>query len=303
MSDDELLPEAAIITAMAADDKDSMNQLAHNVLDDVLYNIIHDIVLNTHREEKMARANSAAIIVEQLAAEKAAEPTPSASESPKEAVKASTPAAIYEDGCIYIRGNPLSTTHEIRCPKCGLPRLLHPTEGVGAQAPEEGITYCKRQPYIIKPFHDIYGQPFPREDIKPSSRKNASSKAQTSSQPEASSFEGSATSTPPPAKGSKPVAAFPNVKCPSCSRYSEVRSFRRHLRACMGISNRQSNRTATLKASSNGLGSRTDSTPPRSRKGSPMLGLAKKSPKKRDKDDLEDTDDYTEEEKKIKKKK
>lgn len=273
----------------------------------MLYNLIHDIVLKTHRDEKIARANSAAIIVEQLAAEQDAEPTPSASESPKGPRTASTPAAVFEDGTVYLRGNPLSTTYEIRCPKCRLPKLLYPTDGVGAQAPEECVTYCKRHPYISKPYHDIYGQAFPREDTK-LPRKSLNNKNPPSSQPDSSSFDSSITLTPPPGKIAKTAPSFPNVKCPNCARYSDVRSFRRHLKACMGISNRQSNRTATLKSTNSGLGSRNGSTPPGSRKGTPTLMTMKTSPLKRDRDedlseDDDDDDDYKDDERKGKRKK
>ena len=96
MSSEEDFPQTGIIIPEDGDSSDDMNTLvilalsfiqqskkrgqrlillqAHAILDDVLYNLIHDIVLKAHREEKMARANTAAIIVEQLAT---AQPSPS----------------------------------------------------------------------------------------------------------------------------------------------------------------------------------------------------------------------------------
>ncbi|KAL3954725.1 hypothetical protein ACCO45_010288 [Purpureocillium lilacinum] len=138
----------------ARDDAGNMDKLAHAILDDVLYNVLSDLVMKTHREEKTARANTAAIRVEKLASDASDTSVPDA----KPDVRVETDAAIYEDGKVLLKGNPLQTTQDILCPKCHLPRLLYPTDGKGARKPDPTVIYCKKHPYIDKPGCDIYGQ-------------------------------------------------------------------------------------------------------------------------------------------------
>lgn len=289
------------------------NFQAHAVLDDVLYNVIHDIVLKAHREEKIARANTAAIIIEQKAA---SDPPSSSSSRPRTPHRIETNAATYEDGDVFIRGNPLVTTKEIRCPKCSLPKLLYPSSGIGSQEPEEGVVYCKRQPYINKPNHDIYGQPFPVDDVKVSRKssklKSSSQGSQTASQSLSQQENGSFDSTPPPSMiNGRP--SFPTTNCSRCSRQVPIRDFRKHLMACMGISSRSSGRAAAAAVQNKAVTSlngvdktsqNSGSTSPGSRNGTPssiqirfktkassMNNELKSSPSKRTRDDFEDDDD------------
>ncbi|KAG7138301.1 hypothetical protein HYQ45_004545 [Verticillium longisporum] len=139
---------------VAPDAASPMDHLAHAVLDDLLYNTIHDILIKAHRDEKMARATTAVILAEKLASDASESSTPDS----KPDVRIETDAAIYEDGKVTLKGNPLKTTKDILCPRCHLPRLLHPTDGKGARKPDPGVVYCKKVPYIDKPGFDIYGQ-------------------------------------------------------------------------------------------------------------------------------------------------
>ena len=116
------------------------------ILDDVFHNIVHDICLKTHREEKMARANSAAIYIEAKAAN--TDPETPDSTGAAQASKIETDGAIWQNGEVTLKGNPLQTTKQFLCPNCGLPRLLYPTEGKGARVPEPGVEYCKKRPFI-----------------------------------------------------------------------------------------------------------------------------------------------------------
>jgi hypothetical protein len=264
-----------------------------------MYNLIHDIVLKTHREEKVARANTAAIIVEQLADQspphELAEPsstTTSSPTTPKKRKLIQTPGAIYDDGNIYIVGNPLETMKEIRCPKCGLPRLLHPAIG-DTQTPDPTIQYCKRRPFVDKPNHDIYGQPFKQVGpVKNTRKSKAKGSLAVENQAEAgSSFESPAPS-PPEAESKKkaPRNVAPDVQCQRCGQSQRVNYFASHLAKCMGIGGRASGRAAALKINGQATGSQGGSTPPISRRSTP-LPPDKTSPQKRDAEELEDNED------------
>ncbi|EQL00480.1 helix-turn-helix domain-containing protein [Ophiocordyceps sinensis CO18] len=98
----------------ARDDAGNVDKLAHAVLDDVLYNVISDLLMKAHREEKTAKANTAAIQVEKLALSASDNPT---SDS-KPDVRVETDAAVYEDGKVFLKGNPLQTTHTPRPQYC-----------------------------------------------------------------------------------------------------------------------------------------------------------------------------------------
>src|SRR2546423_783565 len=73
---------------------------------------------------------------------------------------ATTPAATWESGKVYLKGNPLQTTPEILCPHCKLPRLMYPISGKGAQTPDLTKEYCMLYPWVQRPGHDVYGNPF-----------------------------------------------------------------------------------------------------------------------------------------------
>ena len=268
------------------------------MLDDILYNIIHDIVLNTHREEKMARGSSAAIIVEQMVEEAAAATLEDALERGADPAVVRTAAAIYKHGEVTLTGNPLKDVHEIRCPKCGLPRLLHPTDGNGARKPEPGIEYCKKRPYIDKPYHDIYGQTYvPEGPGRGKKKKDMINplKAQTSKEGTPGGSQDSPGTSPPLTEEPQKPISFPHAKCHNCNSFLPIKRMNNHMAKCIGGGGRDSSRTALLKiqnGSGNGNGSQNGSTPPGSRNGTPVPGGAKgnSSPKKREAGDDFDSD-------------
>ncbi|CAM1502279.1 Fc.00g042630.m01.CDS01 [Cosmosporella sp. VM-42] len=267
----------------AREDSGSMDKLAHAVLDDVLYNIISDLLMKTHREEKIARATTAAIRVEKLASDASESSTPDS----KPDVRAETDAAIYEDGKVLLKGNPLKTTTDILCPKCHLPRLLHPTDGKGAQKPDPSIIYCKKHPYIDKPGCDIYGQswvgPGPGRGKK---KKDMEKKADGNND------------SPAPEQRPPNVLSFPSATCSKCKRCILVTRLNNHMGSCIGNSGRTASRAAAQKMSNGG--SQNDSTPPNSQKATPAPGSRAASPRKRDAVSEEEEEENTHKKKKLK---
>ncbi|KAL3426569.1 transcriptional activator [Phlyctema vagabunda] len=295
-SNGETYPQNGLIVAGDDEHADTMGELAHAILDDVFYNIIHDIVLKTHREEKIARASSAAIVVEQQAHETDPNNQDDGSASSTKAPhKVETPAALYKDGEVFLKGNPLKTIQEIRCSKCGLPRLLHPTDGNGAQKPDPSVEYCKRRPFIEKKGFDIYGQTFQPEGPGRGKKKQPNPLvAQAGSQDSSS-----------PNDASKPIN-FPHAKCHHCNTFLPIKRMNNHMAKCIGGGGRDSSRTALWKiqnGNGNGNSSQNGSTPPGSRNGTPMPATSSSQPKSKTSPNKRDADDYESEESPEKKKK
>ncbi|OTA99984.1 hypothetical protein M426DRAFT_324635 [Hypoxylon sp. CI-4A] len=280
----------------APDDAGTMDKLAHNVLDDLLYNIVHDLLMKTHRDEKIARAATAAIRVEKLAADTSDSSAPDA----RPDVKVETDAAIYDEGKVLLKGNPLATTKDIVCPRCHLPRLLYPTDGKGARKADPSIIYCKKHPYIEKPGYDIYGQTWvaqgpgrgkKKKDMEKKLEQNADSPTA-----EGGTGGGGAASRPPN------MLSFPSATCSKCKRCILVTRLNNHMGSCIGNSGRNASRAAAQKISNgNNANGSADGTPPSSQKGTPHPSSRANSPKKRDGDEMDDDDDSENEAPKKKK--
>jgi hypothetical protein len=242
----------------------------------LLYNIVHDLLTKVHRDEKIAKANTAAIQVEKLASDASETSTPDS----KPDVRIDTDAAIYEDGKVLLKGNPLKTTKEILCPRCHLPRLLYPTDGKGSRKPDPSVIYCKKHPYIDKPGADIYGQTW----VSPGPGRGKKKKDMEKKDPN----DGSAT----PEQRPHNVLSFPSATCSKCKRCILVSRLNNHMGSCIGNSGRNASRAAAQKISNGGNGnSQNDPTPPSSQKGTPLPGSRAGSPKKRDNDDMDDDED------------
>ncbi|KAI1485538.1 hypothetical protein F5X96DRAFT_324384 [Biscogniauxia mediterranea] len=277
----------------ASDDAGSMDQLAHAVLDDLLYNIVHDLLIKVHRDEKIARAATAAIRVEKLASDASDSSSPDA----RPDVKVETDAAIYDEGKVLLKGNPLVTTKDIVCPRCHLPRLLYPTDGKGARKPDPSIIYCKKHPYIDKPGYDIYGQTWvaqgpgrgkKKKDMEKKMEQNTPADTPGATPtPEGSATGGGAASRPPN------MLSFPSATCSRCKRCILVTRLNNHMGSCIGNSGRLASRAAAQKISngtSNGNGN-AEGASPSSQKGTPHPGSRANSPKKRDGDEMDDEDE------------
>lgn len=258
------------------------------MLDDLLYNIVHDLLMKTHRDEKIARAATAAIRVEKLAADASDSSAPDA----RPDVRVETDAAVYDEGKVLLKGNPLATTKDIDCPRCHLPRLLYPTDGKGARKPDPSIIYCKKHPYIDKPGYDIYGQTWvaqgpgrgkKKKDMEKKLEQNTDSQTPA---PDGNTAVGGAASRPPN------MLSFPSATCSKCKRCILVTRLNNHMGSCIGNSGRTASRAAAQKISngSNANGS-ADGTPPSSQKGTPHPSSRASSPKKRDGDEMDDDDE------------
>ncbi|KAI0475954.1 hypothetical protein GGR56DRAFT_444923 [Xylariaceae sp. FL0804] len=278
----------------ASDDAGSMDKLAHAVLDDLLYNIVHDLLIKVHRDEKIARASTAAIRVEKLASDASDSSSPDA----RPDVKVETDAAVYDEGKVLLKGNPLATTKDIVCPKCHLPRLLYPTDGKGSRKPDPSVIYCKKYPYIDKPGYDIYGQTWVAQGPgRGKKKKDMEKKLESLSDSPTPTAEGAgagggAASRPPN------MLSFPSATCSKCKRCILVTRLNNHMGSCIGNSGRNASRAAAQKIS-NGNNSNNhssnnngDGTPPSSQRGTPLSGSRASSPtKKRDGDELDEDDD------------
>ncbi|KAF3015936.1 hypothetical protein E8E14_011879 [Neopestalotiopsis sp. 37M] len=246
-----------------------------------------------HRDEKIARASTAAIRVEKLAADTSDTSQPDV----RPDLRVETDAAIYDDGKVLLKGNPLATTKDILCPRCHLPRLLYPTEGKGARKPDPSIIYCKKHPYIDKPGFDIYGQTWvPQGPGRGKKKKDMEKKIETTPQdtpggtpgPDEGGGKGGAASRPPN------VLSFPSATCSKCKRCILVTRLNNHMGSCIGNSGRNASRAAAQKISNgaNGHnGSQNDNTPPNSQKGTPGPGSRASSPKKRASEEVNSDDD------------
>ena len=248
-----------------------------------MYNIVHDLLIKVHRDEKTARANTAAIKVEKLAMNT----IDGGATDPKPDVEIETDAAVYKDGRVTLKGNPLKTTKEILCPRCHLPRLLHPTDGRGAKKPDPGVIYCKRQPYIDKPGYDIYGQTWVAPGPGRGKKKKDQKLDPSDPSSPATGAEGSAKDRPPN------VLSFPSATCSRCKRCILVTRLNNHMGACIGNSGRNASRVAAQKISngSNAGSQNNDNTPPGSQKGTPLPASRAASPRKRDGDEFDEDAD------------
>ncbi|KAL7923419.1 hypothetical protein ACQKWADRAFT_289616 [Trichoderma austrokoningii] len=262
----------------ARDDAGSMDKLAHSVLDDVLYNIVSDLLMKTHREEKTARATTAAIQVEKLASDASESSTPDS----RPDVRVETDAAIYEDGKVLLKGNPLKTTTDILCPRCHLPRLLYPTDGKGARKPDPTVVYCKKHPFIDKAGCDIYGQSWVGPGPGRGKKKKDSDKKD----------DGGSEQRPPN------VLSFPSATCSKCKRCILVTRLNNHMGSCIGNSGRNASRAAAQRM--NGSGSQNEPTPPPSQKATPTPASRAQSPRKRDVSDDDDDSETSHKKKKMK---
>jgi hypothetical protein len=255
----------------------------------MIYNIIHDIVLKTHREEKTARANTAAIVVEKLAAESTppelSEPISPTTTQKKHKVQ--TAGAIYDDGKVYLIGNPLATTKEIRCSKCGLPRLLDIPIAMGAP-PDPHIEYCQKRPYQNRRNYDIYGRSLIESTASKAARKHMP--ANKYFEDAGSSLDSPAPSPPKETTEKQEKLVLPDLLCKNCNKYFFSRKWAAHHFKCLNFGGRASSRAATLKMNGQANGTRNTGTPPLSQRSTP-LPPDKKSPVKRDAEEFDEEED------------
>ena len=245
--------------------------------------------MKIHRDEKILRMQSAAIIA-QAAQEKAkSEEDASFGEAFQSITTAG--ASATEDGKIYLHGNPFLTTPEVLCPTCRKPRLLYPTTGNNSQPPEPGKDYCAKRPYIQKDGCDIYGRSLELKELPKNKKSGKDSKTKEPSPDNSDRSNESRTNGK--ASGKQSLATIPSGKCPNCVRYMALNRIAAHLERCMALGGRQSSKNAMIKMSSQG-------TPRESRASTPKPAASKTLKKRK----LEKgSDDETEEATPQKKKK
>ena len=209
-----------------------------------------------------------------------------------------TEAAAVINGETTLLKNPLQSTTDILCPKCGLPRLLYPIDGKGARKPEQPLdTYCKARPFIDKPDHDIYGQTFKPEGPGRGKRK--------ADMVETKVYKEDANTTPPPDAPRQNIP-FPHAKCQNCNSHIPIRRMNRHMMRCIGGGGRGAAKNANMQlqnGNGNGNGSRGGSQAG-SRNGTPAPGSqnnGRGSPTKRSMEDDDDSDSPVKKKKTIKK--
>lgn len=279
-------------------------------------------MLSCHRAEKVLRMQSAATQAESLALANLEPQSQKNSSSQPSVPAAETPAAKYENGRVFLKGNPLKTTPEIICPHCKLPRLMHPIMGKGMQNPDLTKEYCMLYPWVQRPGYDVYGNPFPTDMAKSKKERELMKQQAKNAEKESVGTPGSQDTDMAGGEakeiklntGGKPASYIPWHTCPSCKRSLLITKFAQHLEKCLGISGRQSSRNAMAKLAANGTGSGTGmgNTPLGSRMGTPAPGsqgdsaIAKfkgkgVSPVKKLGDDDEEGENETPEKKKKKK--
>ncbi|KAI9863088.1 MAG: hypothetical protein M1813_003908 [Trichoglossum hirsutum] len=291
--------------------EEQLGLMAEGIFEDIFENILHDYVLREHREEKILRAQSAAVLGKQAAEAAAAQeppghgnsltPNASLTSSPAPAPGSTTTGSskavhtksgIFEDGQFYLKGNPLETQQDIICVRCGLQRQMSYSETL-----DPNKKYCKRLPFVNTPGLDIYGRPFILE--AGGSNRNGKDKDLTAARTLADqastpgSFESPAT-TPPDGTASKTASEapvkppkkpqIPVLSCRNCNGSMACNRFARHLKSCLNLGGRRrGGRDASQGASQNAY-----TTPCGSKTGTPMpepRRNAAKSPEKRDRGD------------------
>ncbi|KAF1977691.1 ribonuclease P complex subunit Pop1 [Bimuria novae-zelandiae CBS 107.79] len=260
----------------------ALEELTRDILESCIQNIIHSTAISCHRTEKQLRMQSAATSAESLALANLELPSQKNSQSNTQPSlpKAETDAALYENGRVFLKGNPLKTTPEIICPHCKLPRLMHPMMGKGMQQPDLTREYCMLYPWVQRPGHDVYGNPFPTDMTKTKKERELLKQQQKAADNQSVGTPGSQDTdmnagdgTHKLNTGGKPASYIPWHTCPKCKRSLLITRFAHHLDKCLGISGRQSSRNAMAKISGvNGNSSGVGNTPIGSRLGTPAPG-------------------------------
>lgn len=148
---------------MAAENDEGLTYENHiasmaHILEYAIEGIVHDIVMEVHREEKIARMQTAVVDLN-IRAEKLGKNIHVKPDDGSEMEMVETKAAIAQDGAIQLRGNPLKQVKYTRCPNCKLQRLWYPRVGFNSRPPPDPTAqYCKTEPVIIIDKHDVHGQ-------------------------------------------------------------------------------------------------------------------------------------------------
>ncbi|KPI41654.1 uncharacterized protein AB675_9374 [Cyphellophora attinorum] len=229
--------------------------------------IIHDILLDVHQDEKVARMHTAYVELEDKAtklgrnvAQEQFEDQPA---EPREPIE--TKAAILDTGKAQLTGNPMKTVKHIRCPNCRLRRLLYPRVGFNSRpVPDVTEQYCKEEPMIIVDKHDVHGQRKKGVKVK----GQAKGKNKKKNDPPSPASEASEPVTPissMPDSFEFREIEYPAAKCPNRTshlgdHWKAVNIFATHLNgACYLQKNRAAGREANAKIAGTPRDSRANS--------------------------------------------
>lgn len=242
-----------------------MLQILHRTLD----SIVHDILLEVHQEEKLARMQTAVLEVE-IRAEKLGKTlsTTDGGASVTDAEPVETKAAQATPGNIQLKGNPMKTVKHIRCPNCRLPRLLYPRVGFNSRPPPDpAAQYCKQEPMIILDKHDVHGQRKKGVKVK-GQAKGKNKKKNEGASPVSNNSDPMTPSSSMPDSFEFKEIDYPAAKCPNRNshlgdHWKAVNLFATHLNgSCWLRRDRAAMREANAKINSTPKDSRANSPKP-----------------------------------------
>jgi hypothetical protein len=174
--------------------------------------------VDVHRSEKIARTQSAVVEVQQKADRLAKLKSQTIDNTEDSDAVIETSAAIYKNGELTLKGNPMTTVKKVLCPNCGLPRLMYPRVGFNSRpVPDPSQQYCKNEPAIILDKHDVHGQR--KKGVKMKGQQKNKNKKKAEAASPASSEKSDALT---PSTSSFPNDSFefkeieyPAAKCPN----------------------------------------------------------------------------------------
>ncbi|OAP61437.1 hypothetical protein AYL99_03640 [Fonsecaea erecta] len=260
------LSKSSNVSLSASDQEQAITYLLEHSIESIL----HDLLLDIHQEEKIARMQTAVLEVEQKAEKlKTAQDGETTIKIENEAVE--TDAAMLKSGEVQLKGNPMKTVKHIRCPNCRLRRLLYPRVGYNARpVPDASEQYCKTEPMIVLDKHDVHGQRKKGVKVKGQAKGKNKKKKDEPSSPAAS--ENSDPLTP---SSSMPTESFefkeidyPAAKCPNRDshlgdHWKSVNVFATHLNgSCYLKKDRAAGREANAKIGGTPRDSRANSPKP-----------------------------------------
>ncbi|KIW70706.1 hypothetical protein, variant [Phialophora macrospora] len=257
-------PKSPNVTLTASDQEQAIVYLFEQSIESIL----HDVLLDIHQEEKIARMQTAVVEIEQKAEKLLKADTDAEQQTADKSVE--TSAAVLKSGQVQLKGNPMKTVKHIRCPNCRLRRLLYPRVGYNSRpVPDPTEQYCKTEPMIIVDKHDVHGQRKKGVKVK-GQLKNKKKKKDDPGSPAAS--ENSDPLTP---SSSMPAESFefkeidyPAAKCPNREshlgdHWKSVNVFATHLNgSCFLKKDRAAGREANAKIGGTPRDSRANSPKP-----------------------------------------
>ncbi|KAK5944743.1 hypothetical protein PMZ80_001943 [Knufia obscura] len=265
--------------------------MAH-IFESVIEGIVHDLVLEVHREEKIARMQTAVLDLN-IRAEKLGKNVNAGADDGPESEAVETKAAVAQAGAVQLRGNPLKQVKHTRCPNCRLPRLWYPRVGFNSRPPPDPTAqYCKTEPMIIIDKHDVHGQRKKGVKVKGQPKGKGKGNKLRESSPASSIGDPSTPQSAIPDSFEFKEIDYPAAKCPNRNshlgdHWKAVNLFATHLNgSCWLKRDRAALREANAKLSGTPKDSRANSPKPTATNGTKRKADEKDSepaPKKKQK--------------------